>query len=293
MSLHIKKPQSALLLGAGYVARALTPVLQKLGWTVSVTTRSGETSLTDVTCYKFHGTASPELETAFTSSDLILSSIPPLKRRAPNTDADPAIAAFAHLRPTAAWIGYLSATSVYGHRNGQWAFEGEAPTPSLARGRARADAELAWIETLWPVHIFRLAGIYGPGRAPFKKLRAGTARAIIKNDHVVNRIHVDDIISAILLSLKAPSPQSLYNLADGHPAPPQDVLDYAASLIQVPPPPRIELSDPSISEMARSFYAETKRINTDKARQELGWSPAYKTYQDGLSALLLKKSGVS
>jgi len=164
MSRIIKKPQSALLLGAGYVARALTPVLQKQGWNVSVTTRSG-------------------------------SSIPPLKTPTLQSDFDPALSALSHLKPKANWVGYLSATSVYGDRAGKWAFEGEPPSPSLARGRARADAELAWIETLWPVHIFRLAGIYGPGRSPFKKLRSGTARAIVKQDHVVNRIHVDDIIS--------------------------------------------------------------------------------------------------
>ena len=107
---------------------------------------------------------------------------------------------------------------------------------------------------------------------------------------MVNRIHLDDILSAILLSLKAPAPQTIYNLADGHPAPPRDVLDYAAGLLDLPPPPRIDLSDPSISDMARSFYAETKRINADKARQELGWRPAHNSYRDGLSAVLLKIS---
>jgi len=187
MSRIIKKPQSALLLGAGYVARALTPVLQKQGWNVSVTTRSGETALAGVTCYPFNGAASPALKTAFTSADLILSSIPPLKTPTLQSDSDPALSALSHLKPKANWVGYLSATSVYGDRAGKWAFEGEPPSPSLARGRARADAELAWIETLWPVHIFRLAGIYGPGRSPFKKLRSGTARAIVKQDHVVNR----------------------------------------------------------------------------------------------------------
>jgi len=300
MHRHIKKPQSALLLGAGYVARALTPVLQNMGYDVSVTTRSGETNLKNVICHPFRGEASPELKTTFTSADLILSSIPPLKaptpktgtKTGPKTGRDPALNAFRHLTPRANWIGYLSATSVYGNRAGKWAFEDEAPSPTLARGRARADAELAWIETLWPVHIFRLAGIYGPGRSPFKKLRSGTARAIIKENHVVNRIHIDDILSALLLSLNAPAPQSLYNLADGHPAPPQDVLDYAAGLLDFPPPPRLGLDNPEISDMARSFYAETKRINADKARQELGWRPAYSSYRDGLSAILLKISGV-
>lgn len=281
MSRHIKKPQSALLLGAGYVARALTPILHAEGWEVTVTTRSGETRLQNVTCLKFQGEACASLESVFTSADIIISSIPPTRE-----GADPALGALSHLTPNAYWIGYLSATSVYGDRSGKWAFEAEAPSPSISRGRARADAEMAWIETQWPVHIFRLAGIYGSGRAPFGKLKSGKARAIIKENHVVNRIHVEDIISAILLSVNAPNPQGIYNLADGHPAPPQDVLDYAAGLLHLPPPPRLDLNDPSISDMARSFYAETKRINADKARRELGWTPRYSSYRDGLTAIL-------
>ena len=281
MSLHINKPQSALLLGAGYVARALTPRLVAQGWTVDVTTRSGRTPLENVTCHKFNGEASSELQAKFIAADIIVSSVPP------NRDGtDPALLAFGNLIPAARWIAYLSATSVYGDRSGQWAYEGEAPTPGLKRGKARAEAELAWIETIWPVHIFRLAGIYGPGRAPFDKLRQKKARTILKGGHVVNRIHVDDIVDALFLSLKSPNPQSIYNLADGHPAPPQEVLDYAAGLLKLPPPPRVALDDPSISDMARSFYAETKRISADKARQELGWTPQHRSYRDGLESIL-------
>ena len=285
MSRHINKPQSALLLGAGYVARALAPRLIAEGWDVNVTTRSGKTKLQNVTCHKFNGVASADLQSAFTSADIIVTSIPPAK-----DGTDPALSELGHLTPRATWIGYLSATSIYGDRAGRWAFEGEFPSPRLDRGIARANAELAWIETLWPVHIFRLAGIYGPGRAPFEKLRQKKARAIIKDGHVVNRIHVDDIVSALLLSLNAPAAQSIYNLADGHPAPPQDVLDYAAGLLDLPPAPRVDLYDPAVSDMARSFYAETKRVNADKARRELGWTPKYSSYRDGLAAVLREES---
>lgn len=285
MSRHINKPQSALLLGAGYVARALAPQLMDEGWTVHVTTRSGETELQNVTCHKFRGSASKALESVFINADIIVSSIPPEK-----DGTDPALAKLGHLSPKAKWIAYLSATSVYGDRQGHWAFEGEPPSPTLRRGIARADAELAWVETLWPVHIFRLAGIYGPGRAPFDKLRAGTARTILKDGHVVNRIHVEDIVSALRLSLNAPDPQAIYNLTDGHPAPPQDVLDYAAGLLSLPPPPRIALDDPSVSDMARSFYKETKRINADKARRDLGWHPKHTSYRNGLEAILAAQS---
>ncbi|MEP4050917.1 MAG: SDR family oxidoreductase [Litorimonas sp.] len=285
MSRHINKPQSALLLGAGYVARALAPHLIADGWDVHVTTRSGETTLPNVTCHKFRGAASADLQSAFVDADIIVSSIPPAK-----DSTDPALSELGHLTPKAKWIAYLSATSVYGDRAGQWAFEGEAPSPSLQRGKARAEAELAWIETLWPVHIFRLAGIYGSGRAPFEKLRSGKARTIIKEGHIVNRIHVGDIVSALLLSLQKPNPQTIFNIADGHPAPPQDVLDYAAGLLGLPPAPRVDLHDPSVSTMARSFYAETKRINADKARRDLGWVPKFSSYRDGLTAILAEES---
>ena len=285
MSRHINKPQSALLLGAGFVARALAPQLIRDGWNVHVTTRSGQTSLQNVTSHKFKGSASTDLQSAFVNADIIVSSIPPEKN-----GSDPALANLGHLSPKAKWIAYLSATSVYGDREGRWAFEGEAPSPGLKRGIARANAELHWIETLWPVHIFRLAGIYGPGRAPFEKLRAQTARAVVKDGHVVNRIHVEDIVSALLLSQKAPNPQAIYNLADGHPAAPQDVLDYAAGLLRLPPAPRIALDDPSVSDMARSFYSETKRINADRARRDLGWRPKHTTYRDGLEAILAQQA---
>ena len=167
MKRHINKSQSALLLGGGYVASYLAPHLIQSGYDVMVTSRNGQTEIKDVHCLKFDGKASPELKNSFLSADLILSSVPPNK----NSGHDPVIRAFRHLTPSANWIGYLSATSVYGNRNGQWAFEDEAPTPSLKRGRLRAEAEIAWIETLWPVHIFRLSGIYGPNRSPFQKLR--------------------------------------------------------------------------------------------------------------------------
>lgn len=281
MNARINKPQSALLLGAGYVASHLTPHLLAKGYEVTVTTRDGTTSLQGVTALKFDGAASSELRSAFETADIIVTSIPPSK-----DGSDPVLDALGNLTPRAKWIAYLSATSVYGDRQGRWAFEGEMPTPSLKRGRARAEAEIAWIETLWPVHIFRLAGIYGPGRSPFDKLRNGTARAVIKPDHVVNRIHVDDILSALFLSLKKPNPQAIYNLADGHPAPPQDVLDYAAGLLALPPPPRVNVESEHVSKMARTFYAECKRINADLARRELGWQPKYSSYRDGLAALL-------
>lgn len=281
MTLSITK-RTALLLGAGYTARALAPALLAKGYHVIATTRSGVCDLDGVETLAFDGSASAELKAAFETAEIILTSIPPDRK----SGKDAALSALGGLQTRARWVGYLSATSVYGDRDGGWAFEGEWPTPGLKRGRHRADAEIAWLETGCPVHIFRLAGIYGPGRTPFAKLRDGTARAVIKPGHIVNRIHVADIVTALLASIETPNPQSIYNIADGHPAPPQDVLDYAASLLDLPPPPRVDVTDANVSRMARSFYAESKRVNVTKAQRELGWSPQFKDYRDGLRASL-------
>jgi len=180
-----------------------------------------------------------------------------------------------------------SATSVYGDRQGKWAFEGEPANPSLKRGVARAEAELEWLETEWPVHIFRLAGIYGVGRNPFQKLREGKARAVIKEGHVVNRIHVEDAVLATLASIERPNPQAIYNIADGNPVPPQDVLDYAANLLGTKSAKRVGLMDKNVSKMARSFYQETKRIDISKAKADLGWQPRYSNYKEGLKAVFI------
>jgi nucleoside-diphosphate-sugar epimerase len=285
---------TALLLGAGYTARETAPALQALGYDVIGTTRSEKSaqSLHDlgITPFVTSNLQGAELKRVFETARVIISSIPPYKT--PETCAaghqhyDPVLSVLKEVTPRAAWIGYLSATSVYGDRNGQWAFEGEPASPQLKRGLARAEAELEWLETAWPVHVFRLAGIYGPGRNPFKKLKDGNARAVIKTGHVVNRIHVEDIVSAVMASIRLPSPQAIYNIADGHPAPPQDVLDYAAQLIGVAKPPRVSVEDDSVSKMAASFYSETKRIDISLAQSELDWTPKYSDYKTGLKALL-------
>ncbi|CAM3745718.1 SDR family oxidoreductase [Litorimonas haliclonae] len=285
-----KTGKTALLLGVGYVASRLAPTLVRQGYDVLGTTRSndptGELEKCGITPIVIKNLNEPELRDAFEQADLILSSISPKKLSDVNGFYDPVLQGLNQAKINAKWVGYLSATSVYGNRAGQWAFEGESPTPSLKRGRARAEAEMEWLETLWPVHIFRLAGIYGPGRAPFEKLKTGDARAVIKEGHVVNRIHVDDIVSAVMASIAAPSPQRIYNIADGHPAPPQDVLDYAAKLIGAKKPPRVGMDDESVSKMARSFYSETKRVDISRAKRELDWSPKYRDYKDGLRATL-------
>lgn len=262
---------AVLLIGYGYVARALDPILTAAGAHVQHTTRG------EGPCQ--FGTEA--MNKAFNAADIVVSSVPPSK-----DGADPVLYALDGVKPNAAWIGYLSATSVYGDRGGQWAFEGEAPTPTLPRGIARATAELCWLETHPATQVFRLAGIYGPGRAPFGRIRSGNARIIDAPDHVVNRIHVQDIVSALMASITRPSPQNIYNIADGHPAAPSEVMAYAAQLIGIETPPTVDLYDASVSAMARTFYAETKRIDISHAKTRLGWEPRFAHYQDGLKATL-------
>lgn len=237
---------------------------------------------------KFSGDITEEIKAALAQAEVLIISLPPSAMGDPflsalNTDIKA-------LAPHVKWAGYLSATSVYGNRNGQWAYEDELLKPSTDRGRNRAEAELAWLETGLPVHVFRLAGIYGgtyfgQSRNPFARIDAGKARAVIKDDHVVNRIHAEDIAAALLASTTSPNPLRVYNIADGSPAPPQDVLDYAAGLCGAKQPERVTVDSPHVSAMARSFYTETKRIAIARAQGELGWTPHYKDYKTGLASI--------
>ena len=285
--------KTALLLGAGYCARALIPHLKSRGYHVVATTRAQAKSgaLKDIGAQGllYDGTMNAELKIAIVSSNIILSSIPP------NSLGDPFLygldAPLLDLAKNTSWVGYLSATSVYGDRQGQWAYEDELLRSTTARGKNRGLAELQWLETGLPVHVFRLAGIYGPGRSNFQRLRDGKARAVIKPGHIVNRIHIDDIVSAILASLDNPNPINIYNIADGHPAPPQDVVNFGADLLDIKRPPQLDHRTANISDMARSFYSETKRVSIDRATSELGWSPKYSNYRQGLMATLKAEKG--
>ncbi|WP_299936812.1 SDR family oxidoreductase [uncultured Pelagimonas sp.] len=185
------------------------------------------------------------------------------------------------------WVGYLSTTGVYGDHDGAWVDETTALTPSTHRGDIRVAAEAAWqsIPDL-PLHIFRLAGIYGPGRGPFAKVRAGTARRIIKKDQVFSRIHVDDIAQVLAASINAPNPGAIYNVCDNDPAPPQDVIAYAAELLGLPLPEEVDFETANLSPMARSFYAENKKVSNTRIKEELGVDLLYPDYKSGLTALL-------
>lgn len=189
------------------------------------------------------------------------------------------------------WAGYLSTTGVYGDHEGDWVDEDSPLEPSTERGQKRVVAEAAWaaIPGL-PLHIFRLAGIYGPGRGPFEKVRRGTARRIIKQGQVFSRTHVEDIAQVLEASINRPNPGAAYNVCDDDPAPPQDVIGYAAELLGLPLPPAVDFEEAEMSPMARSFYAESKRVENSRIKDELGVQLIYPDYKAGLEALLAEEN---
>lgn len=276
-----------LSLGHGYTAQALAPALLARGWRIIGTTRSPMAlpvlERTGVTPLLW-----PDgIEQAIAEASHILVSI------APDAQGDPVLARFgpalAQARPE--WVGYLSTTAVYGDHGGAWVDEDTPLAPTTARGRARVAAEEAWRATGLPLHIFRLAGIYGPGRGPFAKVRDGTARRILKPGQVFSRIHVEDIAGALLASVDRPMPGAVLNICDDDPAPPEDVLTHAARLLGLPDPPTVDWDKAEMTDFARSFYAENKRVRNDRMKRLLGYALRYPDYRSGLAALLAQEDG--
>jgi nucleoside-diphosphate-sugar epimerase len=269
-----------LCFGLGYTAQAF---VRRLGgdWSAAGTTRSG-----DGDRLRFERDH-PLPRSAFEGITHILLSIPPDEAGDPVLDIHRNdIAALQDLR----WVGYLSTTGVYGTRDGGWADETSALLPTGARGERRVAAEAGWLD-LWrarglPVHIYRLAGIYGPGRSAFDALRAGTAKRVDAPGHVFSRIHVDDIAAVLLASIARPRPGAIYNVCDDEPAPQADVVAHAAGLLGIEPPPLIALDAANLSPMARSFYADDKRVSNALIKRELGVAFAYPNYRAGLAAIL-------
>jgi nucleoside-diphosphate-sugar epimerase len=204
---------------------------------------------------------------------------------------EPDIAAAANLR----WIGYLSTTGVYGDQGGAWVDEGTPPAPGSERTRRRVEAEQAWMVFPVAVDIFRLAGIYGPGRSMFDDLRTGQGRRVIKPGHLFGRIHRDDIARAVLAAMSRATPPgvSIFNLADDEPAASADVVMEAAKLLGVPPPPAVAYEDalPKMSAMAKTFWAENRKVSATKTKAALGISWKYPTYREGLRAILAEERG--
>ncbi len=278
----IVTPMSTLLsLGHGYSAQALARRLIPQGWQVIGTTRSPARAeamrAEGVTPLLWPGDLGPALAAA---THILCSA-------APDAAGDPFLQAVPEIATARAiWVGYLSTTGVYGDHKGGWVDETTPLTPVSDRGRQRVLAEGQWLATGLPVHIFRLAGIYGPGRGPFEKVRDGTARRIIKPGQIFSRIHVDDIAQVLEASIHRPNPGASYNVCDDNPAPPEDVLSHAAHLLGLPDPPAIPFDEAEMSPMARSFYGESKRTRNNRIKDELGVTLLYPDYPQGLAALL-------
>lgn len=273
-----------LSLGHGYSAQALARQLIPQGWRVIGTTRSAERAAAlaaeGVEPLIWPGAG---LRPSLAVATHLLTSV------APDAEVDPVlraegtrIGAAHHLR----WVGYLSTTGVYGDHAGGWVDETTPLTPTTERGRARVQAEAAWAALGLPLHIFRLAGIYGPGRGPFEKVRDGTARRILKPGQVFSRTHVEDIAQVLAASIARPDAGAVYNVCDDDPSPPEDVLSYAAALLGLPEPPGVPYDQAEMSPMARSFYAESKRVRNARIKRDLGVRLLYPTYREGLAAIL-------
>lgn len=296
-----------LALGLGYSARALAKSWRSRGARVAGTMRDitrAEPALQrdGITLIPFDETAALDpITTAVADATHVLVSIPPREGAARHA-AD--LAASGSMRDlilqrladriaesrNIVWLGYLSTTGVYGDRGGAWVDETSDLRPGNPRSAQRAAAEEEWL-ALWrdrgvPVHVFRLAGIYGPGRSAIDQLRAGTAKRIDKPGQIFSRIHVDDIAGVLEASIARPRPGSIYNVADDMPAPAHDVVAHAAALLGKTPPP-LEPYDPQrLPPMAREFYSETRRVSNARLKRELGYSLTYPDYRTGLEAIL-------
>lgn len=275
-----------LCLGFGYTAQRFAARFAQMGGVVIGTTRKhnkmAEMAGSGVTPILWPGTSLTE---ALKQADHVLVSA------APGPEGDPFLAAIGAEIASAAgrlkWVGYLSTIGVYGDQQGGWVDETTPCMPETKRGRDRLAAETAWLAVpKLPVHIFRLGGIYGPGRGPFTKLRAGTARRIVKPGQVFNRMHVDDIATALLASTTRPTPGTIYNLCDDDPRPPQEIIATAAELLDLPVPPEEPFETAEMSPMARGFYAASKRVRNDRIKDALEVRLQYPDHRSGLEAIL-------
>ena len=280
--------------GLGYSALALARRLRGEGWKLSGTCRAAEKAAA-LREAGFHAVVfdrdHPLCPGALDGVTHLLASVPP------DAVGDPILTI--HRDDIAAvkslsWAGYLSTTGVYGNRDGGWVDESAVLMPTGERGRRRVEAEAGWLD-LWrrhgvPVHIFRLAGIYGPGRNAFDALRAGSAKLIDKPGQVFSRIHVDDLASVLIGSTNRPRPGAVYNVSDDDPSPPADVVAHAAALLEMPTPPLVPLEAAGLSPMARSFYDDNKRVSNRLIKTELGVSLRYPDYRAGLAAILAEEA---
>lgn len=288
--------KNLLAFGMGYSARVLCGMLlTRGGWSIWGTSRT-TAGLAEVMASGFH-------PVPFQDADAVRAALRQARysivSAPPGESGDPVLAHYGgHIEETAKagmlkWVGYLSTIGVYGDHGGGWVDEETPPHPQSTRSIARLHAEEAWralaAQANFAADIYRLAGIYGPGRSPVDRLRLGDTQRIVKPGQVFNRIHVKDIAAIVQAGLTQPGlpgQTRIFNVTDDEPAPPQDVTGYAARLMGIPLPPPVAFENAELSEMARSFYAENKRVSNARIKRELGVQLKYPSYREGLHAIL-------
>ncbi|RUQ94646.1 SDR family oxidoreductase [Legionella septentrionalis] len=277
------------IFGFGYTAQCLAVKLHALGFEVAGTTRCQEKILDANLKGQLLDFAAMDIEKYLAQATHILVCIPPVA-----AGGDCVLTKYgsllAHYSSNIQWLGYLSSTGVYGNYDGQWVDERSPCIPQSGHGRLRLNAEKDWIQfaekNQLPLQIFRLAGIYGPGRSALERIRAGKPYSIFKKGQVFSRIHVEDIVSILIASMHAISPFSMYNVADDEPAPSHLVDAYAAYLLHQPPLPLLAVEKAGLSPMEKEFYANNRRVSNSKIKQELQVTLQYPTFREGLQQVL-------
>ncbi len=277
--------------GLGFSAGALARSSLDDGWIVAGTARTDgrceHLRELGIDAVVFDGvSADASLMRALEGTTHLVNSVPPSKDAAsPPLDA---LGEYLGAIESLDWIGYLSTTGVYGDHDGAWVDESTPLAPNLERSARRVAAEEAWLVMHerfgLPVHIFRLAGIYGPGRGVLEQVRKGRAWRIVKPGQVFSRIHVDDIVATLFASMARPHPGAVYNVCDDHPEEPAKVVEYACRLLGVTPPEPVAFEEADLSDMTRSFYADSKRVRNDRIKNELGIVLKYPSYREGMAA---------
>lgn len=274
--------------GYGYSCDYLGHELARQGWKISGTTRSyekrDELKARGITAHIFDD------EKPLLDPDSVLNGVTHVVISTPPDDEGDTVFHTHGLDltriPSLKWVGYLSTTGVYGDRGGEWVDETSEIRPTSKRGSRRVEAESQWLSLCrqygLPVHIFRLAGIYGPGRSALDSVRAGMARRINKPGHVFGRIHVEDIVRILLASMDKPNPGSIYNVCDSNPAPSHEIIAYACELLARPVPPMVDFEDANLAPITRSFYMDNRRVRNAKVIDELGVQLKYPDYKSGL-----------
>ena len=268
------------LIGPGYSAKRLAALCIASGWRVFGTARSEEKAdaLRAEKLVPVLTTDEAAIAEAARGSHWVVST-------PPGKEGCPGFALAGKHASDAASITYLSTTGVYGDLDGGWAFEWSPANPGTARGERRAEAEAQWLSVRPDARLVRLPGIYGPGRSQLDRVREGKEEQVVKPRQVFSRIHVEDIASGLFALLQRPHLAGAFNLCDEEAAPPQDVMAFAADLLGMAVPVPVDLESADVSDMARSFYSECKRVSNARLKASTGWRPRYPTYREGLTAI--------